>query len=216
MHFYYDRLEINRHNKKYKKWKHRYRFIRNLIKTFRKHTRSIRSEQETLFAHIHALFEASNFHGFSIIFESDIRLNEGTGRNFVDFFKYLNSKEPNAPLYCDLAGGCERSSIMNSWAFENGNGVTNVRINNNLTAHFLPTLINNTAGGYLVNHMFAKNFYEFLISRQTLCPIDFCFNLYAFENFLNNSSICVHFTPLIFQQGSATGDYQSSPTLFER
>jgi len=197
-------------------FQHLIRFLKSIRKLQKDGVRSIIPEQENLQAHIYALHSIRHFSGFGIVLESDAIFLNQSGKNLIDLFSHLEGLVDRKSLYCDLAGGCDRKEILNSWAFENEHILRNIQINSNLEAHILPTLVNNTAGGYLINSAFAEQFFDFLTTKKYMLPIDFAFNLFACEKSRFIDFICIHTTPTIFEQGSSIGRYSSSSTFFKK
>jgi hypothetical protein len=179
-------------------------FFSNLSKNYFGYHRSIRIEQEVLFAHAHAWQLALKNQGMTLIFESDIVFNYSSVAQLVEVTKRFEYNE--RPLYFDLAGGCNTSDILRSWCFEEVHGCE-TSMQGKTKMFKLPLFVGNTVAGYLINKHAAEYFCQKMKDPPMLAP-DWALMSWALKQ--NQEFDCYHTLPTILQHGSVVGAYNSS------
>jgi hypothetical protein len=175
--------------------------------------RSVRIEQEVHFAHASCLERAALSSEYAMILESDAILNGDTLRNLIALLKYLRSRaNPCDRVYVDLAGGCNRDSIINSWCFQEKFGCKDLHLDYapGLTLHELPRIVGNAVVGYLVSPTLAADLFKFATTTRTYCAFDWALNVFAARPENQRNFLCFHTTPMLFEQGSSSGYYAST------
>lgn len=181
--------------------------------------RSIRVEQEVLYAHAFCWRESIRLDSPVIVLESDALVNTHTLAALLVILSYLQSScRTRDKYYIDLAGGCNRDLILSSWCFEKEYGCENVEITSNkmkLILHKLPRLATNTVGGYLVSPRLAADFLSFVQNTHTILPPDWALHRFALRHGRHADILCIHTSPTLFAHGSSTRAYRSSidPTI---
>jgi hypothetical protein len=175
--------------------------------------RSIRIEQEVLYAHAFCWREITRCREPAIILESDAIANDHTLTGLLATLDYLQSpSRATEKYYVDLAGGCDRNHILNSWCFNDEYGCIDIEIvvgKQKLILHKLPRLTTNTVGGYLVSPSLAADFMSFVQNVRPMLPPDWALNRFA-SRLAQDEVLCIHTSPALFMQGSSVGAYQSS------
>ncbi|MBN9580624.1 MAG: hypothetical protein J0G37_03835 [Afipia sp.] len=175
--------------------------------------RSIRIEQEVLYAHGHAWKIASRTALPTIVLESDAIFPEGAIENLVSLIKWSLPQLEQEYFFADLAGGCSTQEILNSWCFEERFGMRTMQVGA-IDIQILPSLTANTVGGYLMSASLAAEFCRLLQTTKRMVPPDWAVNLFAMHEPAVAKATCVHTNPTILRQGSADGTYGS--TISER
>jgi hypothetical protein len=116
-----------------------FRHFKSILFDYR---RSIRIEQEVLYAHGHAWKIASRTALPTIVLESDAIFPEGAIENLVSLIKWSLPQLEQEYFFADLAGGCSTQEILNSWCFEEGFGMRTTQVGA-IDIQILPSL---TAG----------------------------------------------------------------------
>lgn len=173
--------------------------------------RSIKIEQEVLYAHAFCWRECMQTGEPVMVLESDAIFHAHTSSGLSSLMIYLQTSAPNDRYYVDLAGGYDRKKIANSWCFEEAYGCTNIVVGGDpeLTLHILPRLATNTVGGYLLSPSLAADLFAFVHKVRPLLPPDWAINFFAGQN-MNKRALCIHTSPTLFTQGSAEGIYKST------
>lgn len=190
------------------------RYARDLKSHLISYTRSIRIEQEVLYAHAFCWSESISLDKPVIVLESDALVNEHTLAGLLTIMNYLQSScGKKTKYYVDLAGGCCRDLIINNWCFKNEYGCEEIDIIINkmtLTLHKLPRLTTNTVGGYLVSPRLAADLLTFVQNTRPMLPPDWAVNRFAWRHRRDDDVLCIHTSPTLFMHGSSTGAYRSS------
>lgn len=190
------------------------RYARNFTTHVVRYNRSIRIEQEVLYAHAFCWRESIRLGMQVIVLESDAIVNEHTLAGLLAILKYLQSSHGTWPKhYVDLAGGCDRERILSSWCFKNEYGCEDSEITigqKKLILHKLPRLTTNTVGGYLVSPHLAADLLTFVQSTRPMLPPDWALNRFASRHGRDADVLCIHTSPTLFTQGSSVGAYRSS------
>jgi GR25 family glycosyltransferase involved in LPS biosynthesis len=181
--------------------------------------RSIRIEQEVLYAHAFCWRESIRLDRPAIVLESDALVNEHTLTGLLAVLNYLQSScWAKTKYYVDLAGGCDRDRILGTWCFKNEYGCEDVEIITNklkLILHKLPRLTTNTVGGYLISPRLANDLLTFVQNARPMLPPDWTISCFALRRRGDAGVLCIHTSPTLFAHGSATRTYRSTidPTM---
>jgi len=190
------------------------RYVSDFATHLISYRRSIRIEQEVLYAHAFCWRESIHLDRPVIVLESDALVNEHTLAGLLAVLNYLQSScGAKAKYYVDLAGGCDRDLILSSWCFKKEYGCEDVEITTDkltLILHKLPRLTTNTVGGYLVSPRLAADLLTFVQNARPMLPPDWALNRFASRRTRNAGVLCIHTSPTLFVHGSSTPTYQSS------
>jgi hypothetical protein len=188
--------------------------IKAYLRCFAQHVlsyrRSIRIEQEVLFAHAFCWRACAGGDDLALVLESDALFREETLGGVIALLDFLHDAlQAKQKIYVDLAGGCDRDAILYSWAFkpEHGCEVRPLPGAPATTLLIPGRLVGNTVGGYFMSPALAAEIYAYVMKARPMLPPDWAFNLYAARA---RGVLCVHTSPTLFAQGSSAGAYQSS------
>jgi hypothetical protein len=189
-------------------------YARHFAVHLARYRRSIRIEQEVLYAHAFCWRESIRAGEQAIVLESDAIVNEHTLAGLLAILKYLRSScAPTARHYVDLAGGCDRDRTLSSWCFKTEYGCKDIEITidrRKLILHKLPRLTANTVGGYLVSPALAADLLTFVQDTRPMLPPDWALNRFAVRRERDADVLCIHTSPTLFTQGSSVGAYRST------
>jgi hypothetical protein len=177
-----------------------------------RHRRSVRIEQEVLYAHAHCWRKSSESKMPALVLESDAVLRPFTKHGLLALLDHIESNSwQGEKYYVDLAGGCDRGAIFNSWCFESEYGCRNddLQVTPEIRTHLLPRLTANTVGGYLVSAALASELFSNVMTQKPVLPPDWAIMAFAASSESVRSSLCLHTTPTLFTQGSSSGEYVS-------
>lgn len=187
---------------------------RYMMMALRHYHRSIRIEQEVLYAHAMCWEIAAQSGAPVIVFESDAIVPPEAVSNLVQVVRFvLNDREiRERGVYVDLAGGCNPRDILNSWCFEERFGRRTLIVPGliDLEVYRLPKLTTNTVGGYLVDAKLAQEFCRQLKAKHPMVAPDWAINVFALRSRLADEAVCIHTQPTILSQGSLDGTYAST------
>jgi len=195
------------------------RYINDFATHAISYKRSIRIEQEVLYAHAFCWRESIRLDRPVIVLESDALVKEHTLAGLSAVLNYLQSScGLKAKYYVDLAGGCDRDMILGSWCFKKEYGCENVEINIDkmeLILHKLPRLTTNTVGGYLIGPPLAADLLTFVQNARPMLPPDWMISHFALRRRGDAGVLCIHTSPTLFAHGSSTRTYRSTidPTM---
>jgi hypothetical protein len=192
----------------FRKLRRRYRQFERLIK----YARSVKIEQEVLFAHATGWEIGARSGGYTIILESDAIFSERSSENLCNLVKHIFEHVSEPRVYIDLAGGCNVKDILNGWYFEPAGGKEDFSISSisNVIFHKIPSITTNTVAGYLISADIAKLFLVMLEETKPMLAPDWAINFFSLKNKLINSALCIHSTPTLLSQGSHDGTYIST------
>lgn len=189
-------------------------FLRQLWEHLFHYGRSILIEQEVLYAHAYCWRESLRRREPVIVLESDAIFHEHSATGLVAILEHLASVG-HGHYYVDLAGGCDRREILNSWCFEAAYGCESrpLSLDPPIEMLSLPRLTGNTVGGYVIGPELASELLDFVERARPMLPPDWAMNLFCVMR-RPRAPLCIHTTPTIFSQGSSIGAYRSgiSPT----
>jgi hypothetical protein len=193
----------------FRRLRKRYRKFKHLFLTYK---RSVKIEQEVLFAHATCWNLAAQANGYAFILESDVLFSEESSAHLCDVVKHVDEHFPGRPIYVDLAGGCNVNDILNSWCFESGYGAKQFQIPSIHAVSFysLPLMTTNTVAGYLINSELAKLFCSCMDAKSPVLAPDWAINAFSLQNNEVQSAVCIHSTPTLLRQGSSEGTYSST------
>jgi hypothetical protein len=190
-------------------------FVRGCRRSFDyffRYRRSVRIEQEVLYAHAHCWRKSSESQTPALVLESDAILRPFTKHGLLALLDYIdNNSWQDERYYVDLAGGCDRGAIFNSWCFESEYGCRNfaLQVAPEIRTHLLPRLTANTVGGYLISAALAGDLFSSVMAQKPMLPPDWAIMAFAASSERVRSSLCLHTTPTLFTQGSSSGEYPS-------
>lgn len=188
------------------------RACRTSFDYFFRYRRSVRIEQEVLYAHAHCWRKSSESRLPALVLESDAILRPFTKHGLLALLDHIEGNSwQDERYYVDLAGGCDRRAIFNSWCFESEYGCRNfaLPVIPEIRTHLLPRLTANTVGGYLVSAALAGELFRLVMKRKPMLPPDWAIMAFAASSERVRSSVCLHTTPTLFTQGSSSGEYRS-------
>jgi hypothetical protein len=191
-----------------RKLRRKYRQFERLLK----YARSVKIEQEVLFAHAAGWRIAARSGGYAIMLESDAVFHEQSAENIYHLMKHVSERGSELPVYVDLAGGCDVKDILNGWCFEPGSGKEDFIIPSiaDVTFHKLPSMTTNTVAGYVVSAELAGLFLAALEQTAPMLAPDWAINFFSLKSSLIETSLCIHSTPTLLSQGSHDGTYIST------
>lgn len=196
-------------------WRHKrlLQYARHFAVHLMRYRRSIRIEQEVLYAHAFCWRESVRAGEQAIVLESDAIVHEHTLAGLLAILKYLQSScASTARHYVDLAGGCDRDRTLSSWCFKNEYGCKDIEMSvggRKLILHKLPRLTPNTVGGYLISPALAADLLTFVQDTRPMLPPDWALNRFAARG-RDADVLCIHTSPTLFSQGSSVGAYRST------
>ncbi len=188
-------------------------YIRHFTFYLKSYKRSIKIEQEVLYAHVFCWQESVRLGEAVIVLESDAILHEHTQSGLQALLAYLQqSYGPEEKYYVDLAGGCDRDEILRSWCFDRRHGCVSFDLigEPQMTLHKLPKLVTNTVGGYLLSPGLAADFLQFAQKSRPMTSPDWAINTFAAQKKNRRNVLCIHLSPTLFTQGSFSGAYRST------
>jgi len=189
------------------------RSCRDSFKYFFCYPRSVRIEQEVLLKHVYCWRKSSKARVPAIILESDAIVHPFTNQGLLALLDYLEGRSrEDERYYVDLAGGCDRRAIFNSWCFESKHGCRDVALQTTpeICVHLLPRLTTNTVGGYLISSTLAGDLFNSVLKRRPMLAPDWAINIFTAASKRIRFALCMHTTPTLFTQGSTSGNYVSA------
>lgn len=186
----------------------------SIVDGVRNRARSLRIEQEVLYAHAVAWRIAAREGVPVLVLESDAIVPPAAIAQCVGLIGYL-VREPGLAgraVYADLAGGCRQEDVANSWAFEPRHGCRGIMPTgvDGVEVLSLPTLTTNTVAGYYVSPALAAEFCRLMDAWKPMVAPDWAINRFAVQSEVVANAVCIHSRPTILSQGSFDGSYVST------